>query len=47
MNSYMDQYASRATPWTAEEVVLDLGPEPVADASVAVEAGAPVAEAAH
>lgn len=47
MNSYMDQYASRATPWTAEEVVLDLGPEPVADASVAVEAGAPVPEAAH
>ena len=28
MKGYMAQYASRSTPWTAEELVLDLGPEP-------------------
>ena len=30
INSYMDQYGSRSTPWTAEEVVDGLGEEPVA-----------------
>lgn len=28
MKKYMVQYESRSTPWTAEEIVLDLGPEP-------------------
>ena len=45
INGYMDQYGSRGTPWTAEEVVTDLGPEPVAAAPAAAEA--PAAEAAH
>jgi len=31
MIGYMDQYGSRGTPWTAEEVVTDLSPEPVAE----------------
>lgn len=38
MNGYMDQYGSRGTPWTAEEVVIDLGDEPVAEASAGAEA---------
>ena len=28
MKRYMAQYESRSTPWTAEEIVLDLSPEP-------------------
>lgn len=28
MEKYMDMYSARATPWNAEELVLDLGPEP-------------------
>ena len=28
METYMAQYSARTTPWTAEEVVLDLSPEP-------------------
>lgn len=43
---YMDQYGSRGTPWTAEEVLLDLSEEPVAEAS-AVEAAPAEAPAAH
>ena len=43
---YMDQYGSRGTPWTAEEVLLDLGDEPVAEAP-AVEAAPAEAPAAH
>ncbi len=35
INGYMDQYGSRGTPWTAEEVVTDLGEEPVAEAPAA------------
>jgi mono/diheme cytochrome c family protein len=34
MNGYMDQYGSRGTPWTEEDVVLDLGEEPVAASAV-------------
>jgi mono/diheme cytochrome c family protein len=33
IKGYMEQYGSRGTPWTAEEVVDDLGPEPVAEAT--------------
>ena len=46
MIAYMDQYGSRGTPWTAEEVVLDLSPEPVSAAPAAepVPADAPAAE---
>ncbi len=48
INGYMDQYGSRGTPWTAEEVVTDLGPEPVAEEAPAAEEGeaAPAEEAA-
>jgi hypothetical protein len=48
MIAYMDQYGSRGTPWTAEEVVLDLSPEPVSAAPAAepVPADAPALEAA-
>lgn len=28
MEKYMAEYGSRTTPWTAEEIVLDLDPEP-------------------
>jgi mono/diheme cytochrome c family protein len=28
MKKYMDMYSARTTPWNAEEIVLDLGPEP-------------------
>ena len=28
MKQYMAQYGSRTTPWTAKEIVFDLGPEP-------------------
>ena len=28
MKQYMDMYSARTTPWNAEELVLDLGPEP-------------------
>jgi mono/diheme cytochrome c family protein len=44
MKAYMDQYGSRGTPWTAEEVVADLGPEPVAEEAPATEEGAATAE---
>ena len=56
MVAYMDQYSSRGTPWTAEEVVLDLSPEPESEAPVAElvaiavtadEAASTVAAAAH
>ena len=30
VNGYLDQFGSRGTPWTAEEVVTDLGEEPAA-----------------
>ena len=30
MNTYMEQYGSRGTPWNATNVVEDLSPEPVA-----------------
>jgi mono/diheme cytochrome c family protein len=32
MTTYMAQYSSRSTPWTAEEVVLGLSPEPASEA---------------
>lgn len=49
IKGYMDQYGARSTPWTADEVVLDLGPEPVAEAPVEAEstAEAPTATEAH
>ncbi|CAA6679035.1 MULTISPECIES: cytochrome c [unclassified Lentimonas] len=46
MNGYMDQYGSRSTPWTAEEVVIDLGEEPVSEAPAAEEAPAEAGEEA-
>jgi hypothetical protein len=48
MIAYMDQYGSRGTPWTAQEVVLDLSPEPVSAAPAAepVPADAPALETA-
>jgi len=46
MITYMDQYGSRGTPWTAEEVVVDLSAEPVSAAPAAepVPVEAPAAE---
>ncbi len=35
VNGYMDQYGSRGTPWTAEEVVDDLGEAPVGETPAA------------
>lgn len=49
MNQYIEQYGARGTPWTAEEVVLDLSPEPIAAPAAAPEAVsnlAPIAETA-
>jgi mono/diheme cytochrome c family protein len=46
VNGYMEQYGSRGTPWTAEEVITDLGPEPVAEEAPAAEETA-AEEAAH
>ena len=34
MKQYMAMYSARTTPWTAEEIVLDLGPEPEPPAEV-------------
>lgn len=41
MEKYMAKYGARSTPWTAEEIVLDLDPEPELPAEAPSEEEAP------
>ncbi len=41
MEKYMAAYGARTTPWTAEEIVLDLGPEPEPPAEVPLDEESP------
>lgn len=44
--TYMEQYGSRSTPWTAEEVIEGLSAEPVAEPEAATEADTDAVEPA-